>query len=186
MWRPIVFTAFLIFHGSAASASSSEPAVGSMAPDFKGKNMVTGDAVDLGAQRGKLVIVTFWATWCAPCRSELPILEGAQKLLGKDKLMVLAVNFQDSPDAVRALKKLAATWQLTLVEDRGGRIADRYKIRAIPHLFMIDHDGKIVANHTGYGDRSLEELVSDINKALHVPSGADQQPAPASGDVPNP
>ena len=158
--------------------------MGSTAPEFKGKNMVTGDTVDLSAQRGKLVILTFWATWCAPCRSELPILEGAQKLLGKDKLIVFAVNFQDSPEAVRALKKLAATWQLVLVEDRGGRIADSYKIRAIPHLFMIDRDGKIVAIHTGYGDRSLEELVSDINKALRVPGGADQQPAPASGDVP--
>lgn len=183
----LLLAAILFYQGfvSEVIAASSGPEVGSMAPDFKAKNLVTGDAVDLIGQRGKLVILTFWASWCAPCRRELPILEGAQKYLGRDRLVLLAVNFRDSPDAVIALKKLAKPWQISLLQDGNGRIASSYKITAIPHLFMIDRDGKIVANHTGYGDRSLNELVADINDALREKKPVDDQSAPLPSETPS-
>jgi hypothetical protein len=57
-----------------------------------------------------------------------------------------------------------------LVEDRNGSIAGRYRISAVPHLFIIGRDGQILAEHLGYGDSSLDELVSDINSALGQPS----------------
>jgi hypothetical protein len=70
------------------------------------------------------------------------------------------------------------------LQDGSGRIADSYKITAIPHLFMINRDGKIVANHTGYGDRSIEELVADINAALREDSTAGAPSAPVQGAAP--
>jgi thiol-disulfide isomerase/thioredoxin len=151
-------------------ARSPPPEVGTLAPDFRAHNLITGDRVDLAGERGKLVILTFWATWCGPCRRELPMLESAQKLVGKDKLTVFAVNFRETPEAAAAVKKIAKTWQLTLVEDRNGSIAGRYRISAVPHLFIIGRDGQILAEHLGYGDSSLDELVSDINSALSQPS----------------
>ena len=56
------------------------------------------------------------------------------------------------------------------MEDRNGLIAGRYRISAVPHLFIIGRDGQILAEHLGYGDSSLDELVSDINSALSQPS----------------
>jgi thiol-disulfide isomerase/thioredoxin len=160
-------------------AASPGPQVGTLAPEFKAISILTGDTVDLNRERGKIVIMTFWASWCAPCRRELPILERAQELVGRDRLTVLAVNYRDSREAMVRMKKILAPWQLTVLEDRNGKISDTYKVKAIPHLFMIDREGKIIADHTGYGDKSLALLVLDINNALREDVPTAQPPAPA-------
>jgi thiol-disulfide isomerase/thioredoxin len=159
-----------------ANRESTGPVVGSMAPDFKAHNLLTGEKTPLSSQRGKVVILTFWASWCAPCRRELPNLEKAQRILGKDKLTVFAVSFNDSA-AESGIKKLASEWQINMIEDRNGWIAGHYSISTIPHLFIIGRDGKVLANHTGYGDRSLQELVDDINRAF-------REPTPVEKDAP--
>jgi thiol-disulfide isomerase/thioredoxin len=175
--------ACLIYVSYAAVAADSQtgPTIGSIAPDFKARNLVTGEVLSLSSQRGKIVILTFWASWCAPCRRELPILEKAQMIVGKDKLTVFAVSYRESPDAERGLKRVASPWHIDVIEDRNGWIASRYAISTIPHLFLIDREGKVVANHLGYGDRSLEELVGDINHALKESAPAEQgtPPTPA-------
>jgi thiol-disulfide isomerase/thioredoxin len=159
-----------------AARAPSGPAVGTLAPEFTAHNLVTGEAIPLSSQRGKLVIVTFWATWCGPCRREIPVLENAQRIIGKDRLTVFAVNYRDRADAT-ALKKLAAHWNLQVIDDWSGGIAAHYRISSIPHLFIIGRDGRVLANHLGYGDRTLDELVADINRAL-------ADPAPTAPEVP--
>lgn len=168
----------------AAAASSNGPAIGSMAPDFKAHNLITGETVPLSSQRGKVVILTFWASWCGPCKRELPLLEKAQEFVGKDKLTVFAVSFHENPEAAKMLKKLAVEWQIDLIEDRNGGIASRYAITSIPHLFFIDRNGKIFSTHVGYGDRTIADLVNDINHALaeSPPVDAEASP-PAAGST---
>jgi peroxiredoxin len=161
----------LLFGAYACSATEvpSGPAVGTVAPDFKVHNLVTGEDVTLSSQHGKVVILTFWASWCGPCKRELPILESAQRQISKDRLVVFAVSHKDSEAALAAIKKLAANWQINIMKDRNDHVASLYSVSKIPHLFMIGRDGKVVANHLGYGDRTLGELVADINRALAAP-----------------
>jgi peroxiredoxin len=172
------FTLFWILFGTCALFGAwalgatevpSGPAVGSIAPDFKVRNLVTGEDVTLSSQQGKVVILTFWASWCPPCKRELPILESAERIVGKDKLVVFAVSHRDKPEALAAIKKLAFKWQINVMTDRNDHVAGLYSVSSIPHLFMIGRDGKVVANHLGYGDRTLDELVADINHALAEP-----------------
>jgi thiol-disulfide isomerase/thioredoxin len=151
---------------AAASNGDAGPPVGSLAPDFSARDLVNGEKVHLGDDRGKVVILTFWATWCKPCREELPVLENAESLLGRDRLLVYAVPFDEPPEAMGLLKKAAANWKISLISDGWGSIARHYAIRAIPHLFLIGRDGRIVANHLGYGPGGLQELVDDINAAF--------------------
>jgi peroxiredoxin len=152
-----------------ASEAPSGPAVGSIAPDFTVHNLVTGEEVTLSSQQGKVVILTFWASWCPPCKRELPILEAAQRGVSKDRLVVYAVSFRDTEAALAAIKRPAASWQINVMTDRGAHVAKLYSITKIPHLFMIGRDGKIAANHLGYGDRTVNELIADINQALAAP-----------------
>jgi len=163
-----------------AHVASTGPAVGSTAPDFKAHNVVTRQTIPLSSQRGRVVILTFWASWCAPCRRELPILEKAQRLVGKDKLTVFAVSYRETPQAAASLSKLASTWQINVLDDPDGWIAGHYAITAIPHLFIIGRNGNVLANHVGYGDRSIDDLVTDINQALSEATPADPEVTPST------
>jgi thiol-disulfide isomerase/thioredoxin len=163
--------------GTLAWASkANSPAVGSAAPNFTAYNYVTGEKTRLSDQHGKVVILTFWATWCAPCREELPNLEGIQEHHGKDRLVVLAVNYRDSDETISYLKKNArkAAWKISMLLDPNGAIAVKYGIDSIPHLFLIGRDGNITAAHSGFGDGSLNAMLPEINAAL---AG---KPAPAA------
>src|SRR5882724_1472705 len=140
---------WILLYANAFGATEvpSGPAVGTIAPDFKVHNLVTGEDVTLSSQHGKVVILTFWASWCPPCKRELPILENAQRALGKDRLVVFAVSHRDTEAALAAIKKLAANWQINVMKDRNERVASLYSVSKIPRLFMIGRDGRVVANH---------------------------------------
>jgi thiol-disulfide isomerase/thioredoxin len=151
-----------------AADAPALPAVGAVAPDFKSKDAVSHAPIHLSEQQGKIVVLTFWATWCAPCRKELPILENLQKKVGKDRLIVYAVPFAEPERTYSALVRTFRSWQVTLVDDPHGSIAREYGIKAIPHLFLIGREGRIAAEHTGYGDGSIQALVDDVNAAFRA------------------
>jgi len=165
-----ILASFLAFASAAETVQQpSGPHVGSAAPDFKVKNAVSGEAFPLSSLQGKVVVMTFWAAWCPSCRQELPILERIQEIVGKDNLIVLAVNYRERPDSWGRLKTAAARWQITLVDDESGWIARHYKVSLIPHMFIIDREGKILANHLGYGPSMNTDLAAEINRALGLP-----------------
>jgi peroxiredoxin len=153
---------FVLLPSWAAGAS---PAVGEPAPDFTTKNLLTHNLVTLSSQHGKLVFLTFWASWCPPCRMELPILENVQRKLGSDRALVYAVSFQENDESgVRKWAKVNGL-QLTLLEDFSGKVARKYEIHSIPHLFIIGRDGTILKVHSGYGPGSIDELAMTPCKA---------------------
>jgi thiol-disulfide isomerase/thioredoxin len=153
----------------AGSPTPKTPEVGALAPDFTTTELMTGHAVHLSDLRGRLVFLSFWATWCGPCRKELPILNNVQKIVADRGGVVYAVSFAERASTFD-LKQVFRTagWQLTPLMDPNGKIAAMYGIRTIPHLFIIGRDGKILAVNTGYGDRSPEELAAEINAALNT------------------
>lgn len=160
----------------AGARDPLSPAVGSTPPDFSSRDAVTHEPIHLAAQQGKVVILTFWATWCNPCRQELPVLEAIQKKVGKERLLVYAVPFDEPEGTYPGLVRAARGWQMTLVDDRFGQIARHYGIRSIPHLFLIGRDGKIAAEHLGFGEDTIQQLVDDVNAAFKPPAGMAADP----------
>jgi len=150
----------------AASAGARQPLkVGDVPPDSLGRTL-SGQRVKLGDYQGKVVIVTFWATWCSPCRQELPVLAGIQKQVSREKLVVFAVNWKEKRERFREVVKRLKDVDLSLVSDEDGYFGSQYDVTSIPHMIIIGRDGRIAAIHVGYGEGEIPVLVKEINELL--------------------
>lgn len=151
--------------GFATEAASF--AVGDAAPESVGMNP-DGEPVRLADSRGKVVVLSFWASWCAPCRKELPILENLQRKAGDD-IKVIGINYRED---VMAMRKALARWkdaQMTFTRDPDGALAKRFGLKGLPTLVMIGRDGRIASIHSGYGEKMLDEFVDELNRLLGEP-----------------
>jgi len=93
--------------------------------------------------KGKVVFLNFWATWCVPCREEMPAMERLYREYGERGLVVLAVNFQESPDTVkRFMRELHLTFPTVL--DSDGAAARDFAVRGLPVSFLLSRDGRIL------------------------------------------
>lgn len=148
-----------------------------MAPDLVGRD-INNNAVRLTSLRGKVVVVSFFASWCEPCRKELPMLENLQRAAADKGLQVIAVNWKEDKAVFRALVKVNPQYQLKFLSDESGRIGATYGVKAIPHMFLVDRDGKISFVNVGYGSSVIDRLLPKVNEALTT--ATTPEPAPAS------
>ena len=169
MSRQWVF-AGLIVAGVAAGAAimtrvGSEVArveVGATAPDFQAVDLATGDSVSLVQRyRGKVTLVNIWATWCVPCRVEMPAMEHLYTALAPQGFAIAAVSIDEgSPEDVR---RFGSELELSfdLLQDRSQRIQQSYQTTGVPESFLLDRDGVIVKRIIGAHDWN-----SPANRAL--------------------
>ena len=133
--------------------------------------------VKLSDFRGKAVLLNFWATWCPPCKVEMPWFADLQKQYGKDGLVILGVAMDDSaPDKIAQFaSEMGVNYPILLGTDQ---ISDDYgDVQYLPTSFFIGRDGTIVDKMTGLLDRKdIEEAVKkDLEHHLSIPSPAPQQ-----------
>ena len=147
------FGSWLVREKNSDSPSSREggvpvePVLEARAPGFS-LQTTAGETVRLGELRGQPVLVNFWATWCGPCRIEMPAIQARYEMFEDDGLVVLAVNFDESRESVLAYRQeLGLSFPLLL--DPGGEVQRLYRNRSYPTSFFIDEDGIIQAHHIG-------------------------------------
>ena len=151
----------VIFYGVPARAVESQPEVelqaapvnepglltGSPAPGFELMRS-DGGSVRLEDYRGQVVLLNFWATWCLPCRSEMPLIQQTYEKLGGQGFVALGVNFDEPAELVTEFgNELQIGFPLLL--DPGGEVQRLYRVIGYPTSVILDRQGRIVAYHIG-------------------------------------
>ena len=137
------------------------------APEFtlKGDD---GKTHRLSDYRGKVVVLNFWATWCPPCRYEMPSMERAHKKVQGEKIVLLAVNVGESEDQVFEFTgQYPVTFQLLL--DTDGSVIKKYPVIGLPTTFVIDPHGVVTHRAVGGREWDDDQLLGQLRKLLHRP-----------------
>jgi cytochrome c biogenesis protein CcmG/thiol:disulfide interchange protein DsbE len=126
-------------------------------PGFRAERLDGRGQLSLASFRGRPVVVNFWASWCAPCKSEAPALERTWREYRDRGLVVLGVDYTDaSSDARRFVEKRGLTFPI--VRDPTGRIGSSYRLTGVPETFVLDRKGRLV-------EHLLAPVDSDQNRS---------------------
>jgi len=136
----LVLTSGLVAIGCISTSTQGVEA-GDRAPDFQLQNL-DGQTVSLGNLQGKPVLINFWATWCSPCRSEMPYIQEIYEEWADKGLVVLAINIGESSAKAEEFMQ-SYNLSFTVLLDTKQDVAQRYNISGIPTTFFIDKDGII-------------------------------------------
>lgn len=157
--------------GQASTAPTAPVAAGEMAANFTLKNL-EGQEVSLSSFRGKVVLLNVWATWCPPCREEMPTLESLyQDFKGNKKFVMLAVSQDVKGRSAVApfIKKHGYKFEVLL--DPQNKVGDAYDVTGVPETFIIDGQGRIVAHHMGAFDWARPDVRKAITSLLNSSEG---------------
>jgi peroxiredoxin len=145
----------------ARTTPAPAPVEGAPAPDFTLNNLA-GSAVKLSDLKGQVVLVNFWATWCGPCRLEMPAIQKQYDALKDKGFTVLAVNLDEpAGDVSKYTSELALTFPVLL--DPGAKVNDLYRVRGYPTTFFVNRDGLIDREHVGYmSDSQLKDYLTHL------------------------
>lgn len=161
----LLITTLLLAPSMTAQKMESLTSVGQMMPSFQVTD-IGGQLFDLDALRGKVVLVNFWATWCGPCRTEIPrIEEEIWKINKSDNFVVIGISREEEPEKVT---KFAAEQKMTyrVAADPDRKIYKRFATAGIPRTYLVDAKGKIVYQSLGYTERDFEELKKVLTRVL--------------------
>ena len=141
--------AFMLLLAMAVMRAGDGPVeIGEQAPSFSAELLDGEGDLALTDMEGKPVVLNFWASWCAPCKDEAPMLEKAQQRYGDDVTFV-GVNIKDARSDALAFVEEWNLGELTHVRDEGDEIYQNYGLTGQPETFFIDGDGKVVEHVNG-------------------------------------
>ncbi len=156
----ILLTAFsLALAGSALALDS-----GDRSPEI-GLNDLRGNAVTLESLRGKVVIVDFWASWCEPCREEMPVLDRLYRDNRERGLVVIGVSVDNGIDNVRTFLRRNAV-SFPIVHDAEHEVAERFEPSRMPSSYLIDRRGMVRYVHEGFEAEDATTITREVATLL--------------------
>ena len=157
-------TALSIIVAFTAANAFAGVSKGKLPPDFSLKSM-SGENIRLSEMRGKVVMINFWATWCAPCRKEMPLLNDIYNKHKNSGFVLLGVNIDNtSKKAEKMAKKLGINFPILF--DSSKKVSEAYSVSAMPFTIILDKGGKVRQIHKGYLPGYEKKYDAQISKLL--------------------
>jgi len=161
----VVFAAALAWACTPAAPPDAPSATAPGALELSGKTL-DGNTASLADFKGKVVLVDFWATWCGPCKAEIPELVKLQNDLGPKGFVVLGVSMdEDTAEVAPFTKKMKVNYPIILAG--GERAPKGWVVPGLPTAYLIGRDGKVLLRK--FGSKSVDKLAADIEEALKRP-----------------
>ncbi len=165
-----IFLSYFLLAGKnycpvAKASALDEAQVQPLAPGFTLPNM-KGDSVSLADYRGKVVVLNFWASWCPPCRAEMPSMEQLYKKMKGNDFELLAVNVEKNgrPAVTDFIKKIPVSFPVLL--DDTQHVSGLYQVSGLPQTVIINKQGEIVQQFTGGRDWNSPEIREYITSLM--------------------
>ena len=150
--------------GVAGATAVAPLASGAPAPQFQ-LGAADGTAVNLGALKGKVVMINFWASWCGPCRKEMPILEQLSRQYRTKGLTLIGVNVEpDSKAAMNWLKETPVSFPILF--DTDSTVSKLYQVAGMPNTVIVDRKGTVRYIHRGYQAGAENEYLDQIRQLI--------------------
>jgi thiol-disulfide isomerase/thioredoxin len=150
--------------GDGGADATLHPLVGKPAPQINLK-MLSGDSFQLSQQKGHIVVLDFWASWCGPCMQTMPKLEQLVDEIGSERVQLVAVNIQEARTRIElALERINVNCSVAM--DVDGEVAAAYSANAIPQTVIVDAEGGVSHVFVGGGEQTLEQIRAAIQQML--------------------
>jgi len=150
---------------SGGFGSAAGPSVGAAAPDFI-RTSLDGSSITLSDHQGRVVLLNFWASWCPPCRSEMPSMEKLHKTLGGDDFVIIAISIDGGNTSEVQDFITDNGYTFHTLHDQRQDVAKNYGIEAIPTTFIIDKNGTIVEISRGSEDWSSKKRLAQLRELM--------------------
>ncbi len=154
-----LLTAVLLVGSSASALEPGDTPPAIDAPDQLGKT------VELSALRGKVVLIDFWASWCGPCKQEMPVLEALHKKYAEQGLVIVGINIDNNPKKMNNFLK-GTPVSFRIVHDRKLAVASKYEPGTMPTSYFVGRDGKVRYVHEGFRKKDAGEIEERVKGLL--------------------
>jgi cytochrome c biogenesis protein CcmG, thiol:disulfide interchange protein DsbE len=161
-----------LFAALSACAGAAQPAVdagkesssfvGQPAPDTEFTSLQGAGTLSLSSLRGKVVLLDFWASWCAPCKEELPLLDEMAARLKSKNIEIVGLSIDESQADAEQFVASKSDWALTLGHDAEQKTADQFKPPKMPTSYVIDREGVVRQVNPGFERADLEKIEAQL------------------------
>lgn len=149
------------------SNNANSPLIGQPAPEVA-LQLLDGTPFILSEQAGKIVVLDFWATWCAPCMQTMPLVEKAMEQFDPEAVRLISINLQESAQQIRPVLE-RYNLNVTVALDIDGVAAARYEAKAIPQLVIVGEDGRVKQVYVGGGSKVVEQMKTTLEGLINTP-----------------
>lgn len=170
-----------------AGLVQAQPVIGEPSPVDLIGTTPEGEEVRVGEHRGKVLVVSFWASWCGYCRKQFALLDHVQQAVGPERLRVVVVNYQEPASDYRRVRRALRASPVTWTHDRDGALSEAFGVESVPHMFVFDKAGELAAVRRGYSEDGAAGTIELLNELLSepgpVPRGSMDEPGGVAEDA---